>query len=64
MTDLKVLPVFGGAVGGKPRLQEEVLTLQQGGVHVVVGLPGRIFEMIRRRILICDAVKMVCPGLI
>jgi superfamily II DNA/RNA helicase len=59
MTDVKVLPVFGGSVGGKPRLQEEILTLQEGGVQVVVGSPGRIYEMIRRRILICDAVKMV-----
>jgi superfamily II DNA/RNA helicase len=56
MTDLKIL----GLVGGNPRrLQGEILTLQEGGVQVVVGSPSRIYEMIRRRILICDAVKMV-----
>ena len=31
----------------------------QGGVHVVVGTPGRVYDMLRRRALRADSIKMV-----
>ena len=30
----------------------------QGGVHVVVGTPGRVYDMLRRRALRADSIKM------
>ncbi len=30
----------------------------QAGVHVVVGTPGRVYDMLRRRALRADAIKM------
>ena len=32
----------------------------QGGVHVVVGTPGRVYDMLRRRALRPDSIKMFC----
>lgn len=34
------------------------LQILQGGVHVVVGTPGRVFDMIQRRALEVDDVKL------
>lgn len=30
----------------------------QAGVHVVVGTPGRVYDMLRRRALRADSIKM------
>ena len=30
----------------------------QGGVHVVVGTPGRVYDMLRRRALRADQIRM------
>lgn len=30
----------------------------QGGVHVVVGTPGRVYDMLRRRALRADSIRM------
>ncbi|CAD7696117.1 unnamed protein product, partial [Ostreobium quekettii] len=43
-------------VGGTS-VQEDMRILQ-GGVHVVVGTPGRVFDMLRRRALRADCIKM------
>ena len=43
-------------VGGTS-VREDLRTLQSG-VHVVVGTPGRVYDMLRRRALRADAIKM------
>lgn len=43
-------------VGGTA-VREDIRTLQEG-VHVVVGTPGRVYDMIQRRALRLDHVKM------
>lgn len=43
-------------VGGTA-VREDIRTLQDG-VHVVVGTPGRVYDMIQRRALRLDAVRM------
>jgi translation initiation factor 4A len=46
--------------------KEHLLTLAstmcvlQNGVHIVVGTPGRVFDMINRRALRVDHIKQVC----
>tara|TARA_B110000971_G_scaffold216501_1_gene251610 strand:+ start:308 stop:760 length:453 start_codon:yes stop_codon:yes gene_type:complete len=42
-------------VGGTA-VRDDIRTLQ-GGVHVVVGTPGRVFDMINRRALRLDSIK-------
>jgi ATP-dependent RNA helicase DeaD len=50
---LRVLPVYGGAsIGNQIRALES-------GVHIVVGTPGRIIDLIERRILNLASVKVV-----
>jgi len=36
----------------------KILKNLQGGVHVVVGTPGRVYDMLRRRALRADSIKM------
>lgn len=43
-------------VGGTS-VREDTRVLQ-GGVHVVVGTPGRVYDMLRRRALRADSIKM------
>ena len=43
-------------VGGTS-VREDTRILQ-GGVHVVVGTPGRVYDMLRRRALRADSIKM------
>ena len=50
---LKVLPVYGGE-----SIQRQIHALA-GGVHIVVGTPGRLIDLIERRILNLSAVKIV-----
>jgi ATP-dependent RNA helicase DeaD len=50
---LRVLPVYGGA---PIRRQEYAL---QRGVHVVVGTPGRVIDLMERRILNLMSVRVV-----
>mmetsp|Transcript_8263 Transcript_8263/g.7819 ORF Transcript_8263/g.7819 Transcript_8263/m.7819 type:complete len:414 (-) Transcript_8263:77-1318(-) len=48
---LKVHACVGGTA-----VRDDIRTLQ-GGVHVVVGTPGRVFDMINRRALNLDSIK-------
>ncbi len=50
---LKVLPVYGG----EP-IRRQIQELE-GGVHIVVGTPGRIIDLLERRILNLSSVKVV-----
>ena len=43
-------------VGGTS-VREDTRILQ-GGVHVVVGTPGRVYDMLRRRALRADSIRM------
>ena len=45
-------------VGGT-NVREDVAKLQEG-VHVVVGTPGRLFDMINRRVFRTDHIKIFC----
>jgi len=47
-----------GAVGGTS--VRDGMTKLQEGVHVVVGTPGRVFDMIQRRALKTDHIKIFC----
>eukprot|EP01047_Picozoa_sp_COSAG01_P004079 COSAG01_NODE_130_length_24912_cov_83.574175_14_plen_549_part_00 len=46
------------ALVGCNRSHREVMYRLERGVHVVVGTPGRVFDMINRRALFSDAVKL------
>merc|ERR1712072_356695 len=46
------------AVGGTS--VREGMAALQAGVHVVVGTPGRVFDMIQRKALVTDTIKMFC----
>ena len=48
---LKVLPVYGGAPIGRQ------IRALQSGVHIVVGTPGRVIDLLKRRILNLTSVK-------
>jgi ATP-dependent RNA helicase DeaD len=50
---LKVLPVYGG----EP-VQKQIRALTRG-IHIVVGTPGRIIDLLKRRILNLYSVKIV-----
>jgi translation initiation factor 4A len=50
--DIKIHACVGGTA-----VREDIRTLQDG-VHVVVGTPGRVYDMIQRRALRLEAVKM------
>jgi len=50
---LRVLPVYGGESIGK-----QIRALQEG-VHVVVGTPGRMIDLLERRVLNLASVKVV-----
>jgi ATP-dependent RNA helicase DeaD len=50
---LKILPVYGGA-----SIERQIHALE-GGVHIVVGTPGRIIDLLKRRILSLASVKVV-----
>ena len=50
---LKVLPVYGGE-----SIQRQIHALA-GGIHIVVGTPGRLIDLIERRILNLSSVKIV-----
>jgi translation initiation factor 4A len=43
---------------GGTRVRDDIATLQSG-VHVVVGTPGRVYDMLCRRILRPDAIKVI-----
>lgn len=60
----KVLVSLGDYLGltvhscvGGTAVRDDIRTLQQG-VHIVVGTPGRVYDMINRRVLRMDDVKM------
>jgi len=52
-TRLKVLPVYGG----EP-IEKQVRALRHG-VHIVVGTPGRVIDLLDRRIMDLSSVKVV-----
>ena len=52
-TEFKVLPIYGG----KP-IQKQICALE-GGVHIVVGTPGRIIDHLKRGTLDLASVKIV-----
>ena len=52
--DVKSLVVEGGH-----DIRQQVETLMED-CHIVVGHPGRVYDMINRRALKTDAIKMVC----
>jgi superfamily II DNA/RNA helicase len=46
-------------VGGM-NISEEILQLQQDGIQIIVGTPGRVLDMILRRVLRLDGVHLIC----
>jgi len=50
---LKVLAVYGGEL-----IQKQIRALA-GGIHIVVGTPGRVIDLLNRRILNLSSVKIV-----
>src|SRR4030043_977506 len=50
---LSVLPVYGGT-----SIDRQIKTLQRG-INVVVGTPGRVIDLLRRKILSLTEVKVV-----
>ena len=52
-TEFKVLPIYGG----KP-IQKQICALE-GGVHIVVGTPGRIIDHLKRGTLDLASVKII-----
>ena len=50
---VNVMACVGGA-----RLRDNIEVLRRGGVHVVVGTPGRVYDLINRRVLYTDKVKV------
>ncbi len=50
---IKTTAVYGGA-----NIQPQIKSLREG-VHIVVGTPGRVLDLIRRKLLILNAVKWV-----
>lgn len=50
---IKVLPVYGGT-----SIERQIRELQHG-VHVVVGTPGRIIDLLKRQMLNLAAVKVI-----
>ena len=52
--DVQALVVEGGH-----GIRQQVETLKEG-CHIVVGHPGRVYDMINRRALKTDAIKIVC----
>mmetsp|Transcript_54969 Transcript_54969/g.174795 ORF Transcript_54969/g.174795 Transcript_54969/m.174795 type:complete len:234 (+) Transcript_54969:143-844(+) len=62
----KVMRALGDYLGvkchacvGGTSVREDTRILQ-GGVHAVVGTPGRVYDMLRRRALKADNIKMFC----
>lgn len=55
LNDVKVQVCVGGG-----RVREDLRILREGGVHVVVGTPGRCYDMIDRGALRLDDVKLFC----
>ncbi|MDH7476947.1 MAG: DEAD/DEAH box helicase [Candidatus Bathyarchaeota archaeon] len=53
-SNLKVLPVYGGEPIGK-----QIHALKSGSIQIVVGTPGRIIDLLERRILNLASVKVV-----
>ena len=45
-------------VASGPAMRDEIRTLQQG-VHVVIGTPGRVYDIIRRRALRLDKLRLL-----
>jgi translation initiation factor 4A len=45
---------------GSPRSSYTLVLMILQGVHIVVGTPGRVFDMINRRALKTDNVKIFC----
>ena len=52
-----VLQVKCHACVGGTSVRQDTLILQEG-VHVVVGTPGRVFDMLRRRALRSESIRM------
>jgi ATP-dependent RNA helicase DeaD len=52
-TALKVLPIYGGA-----SIQKQIRALE-GGIHIVVGTPGRLIDHLKRRTLTLASVRIV-----
>jgi len=50
-------PETPGACAGGTSVREDTRILQ-AGVHVVVGTPGRVYDMLRRRALRADSIRM------
>jgi ATP-dependent RNA helicase DeaD len=50
---LKVIPVYGGEPIGRQ------IRALQSGVHIVVGTPGRVIDLLERRILNLSSVKVL-----
>ena len=51
---VKVHACVGGTV-----VKEDIKILKKGGVHVVVGTPGRIIDMIKKKFLKTDYLKVL-----
>lgn len=47
-----------GCIGGR-KVAVDVKTLQKG-IHVVVGTPGRLLDLINRKALVTDKIKIFC----
>ena len=62
----KVVIALGGYMNiqchaclGGTNIREDIAKLQEG-VHIVVGTPGRVYDMINRRALRTDNIKIFC----
>ncbi|KAI9595384.1 P-loop containing nucleoside triphosphate hydrolase protein [Syncephalis fuscata] len=51
--DIKAHACIGGT-----NIREDMETLSKGGIQIVVGTPGRVFDMINRKAIATDAMKM------
>jgi translation initiation factor 4A len=54
--DVQVRACIGGR---QAPVREECRILQRGGIHVVVGTPGRVVDLIKRRALCLDSLRQV-----
>lgn len=52
-TGVKVHACVGGTV-----VKEDIMTLKAGGIQVIVGTPGRIFDMMKRGFMKTEYLKL------
>lgn len=53
MNGIKILPIYGGQ-----EISKQIRSLK-GGIHVIIGTPGRVMDHMRRKTIRTDNVKMI-----